>query len=127
MIDPIRSVDYACVQTCGDPRQQGLTYHKHTICFEHGGAINARHFDSAAVHHCSFADEWLSPAAADCKVIEVPWHLPTATQSYGSMQVMCTDQLLFTFNKSQGWHDLYQAATGECNCCTERCSKAPGP
>lgn len=48
----------------------------------------------------------------------MPWHLPTATQSYGSMQVMCTDQLLFTFNKTQGWHDLYQAATGECIRCT---------
>ncbi len=45
-------------------------------------------------------------------MIEVPWHLPTAAQGYGNMQVMCTDQLLFTFNKSQGWHDLYQAATG---------------
>ena len=49
----------------------------------------------------------------DCKVVTVPWHLPSATHNYEPLQVLCSDQLLFTFNNSQGWHDLYEASTSE--------------
>ena len=46
-------------------------------------------------------------------MVEVPWHLPNATFEYRDMHVMCSDQLLFTFNSSQGWHDLYSSSTSE--------------